>query len=497
MDLAHPHLYQELAGRLSRAIRSGSLKAGDRMPSVRQLSQQHQVSIATAVQAYRWLENQRLIEARPKSGHFVLSRGRRLDAPSVSSPPLAARFVGINHVVMEYLECSELPDVVPLGCATPSETLYPGDKLGRLISTIARRQPQMASRYAMSMGHPMLRSAVARRGVEFGCALAEEEIIVTNGCTEALNLALRAVARPGDTIALESPTYFSLLQIIESLGMRALEVPTDPREGISVEALDLATQAPGAVKAVMLISNFSNPLGALMPDSKKERLVRLLESRGIPLIEDDIYGEAYFGRARPFVAKAWDRSGNVLLCSSFTKNLAPGFRIGWIAPGKYRAQVELLKFISSITTPELPQQAIAQFMADGGYDHHLRRMRAAFARQVHQASEAVIEHFPPGCRLTQPEGGFVLWVELPQGVDGVQLFQAARAQRIAIAPGPMFTNTGRYQNFIRLNCGHPWTGRMDAAVARLGRLIEEGQLAAAALDARRGASRSFSGAHQE
>lgn len=475
MDIGQPHLYQELAGRLSHAIRSGSLKAGDRLPSVRRLSRQHQVSIATAVQAYRWLENQRLIEARPKSGYFVLSRGRRLDTPSVSSPPLSASFVGINHVVMEYLRCSELPGVVPLGCATPSATLYPGEKLGRLIAAISRRQPEMASNYTMSTGHPALRSAIARRAVEFGCALSEDEVIVTNGCTEALNLALRAVARPGDTIALESPTYFSLLQIIESLGMKALEVPTDPREGISIDALDLATRTPDAVKAVMLISNFSNPLGALMPDGKKARLVALLESRGIPLIEDDIYGEAYFGRARPFVAKAWDRSGNVLLCSSFTKSLAPGYRIGWIAPGRHRTQVEMLKFISSIATPELPQQAIAQFMADGGYDHHLRRMRTAFARQVRQASEAVIEHFPAGCRLTEPEGGFVLWVELPQGVDGVALFQAARAHDIAIAPGPMFTNTGRYRNFIRLNCGHPWTGRMDAAIARLGRLIEEAQ----------------------
>ena len=473
MDARETYLYHALAGRLSQAIRAGSLKAGDRLPSVRQLSQQHQVSIATAVQAYRWLENQRLIEARPKSGYFVISRGRRLELPNVSSPPLSASFVGINHVVMEYLQCSELPDVVPLGCATPSETLYPGDKLARLLASIARHHPRMSARYAMSMGHPSLRKAIARRAVEFGCALAEDDIVVTHGCTEALNLALRAVARSGDTIALESPTYFSLLQIIESLGMKAIEIPTDPREGISLEALDLATQQPGAVKAVMLITNFSNPLGSLMPDAKKERLVRLLDARGIPLIEDDIYGEAYFGRARPLVAKAWDKTGNVLLCSSFTKSLAPGYRIGWIAPGKYRPQVELLKFISSITTPELPQFAIAQFMTDGGYDHHLRKMRSAFARQVEQASQAVAEHFPAECRITEPQGGFVLWVELPEAIDAVELFQAARAHKIAIAPGSMFTNSGKYRNFIRLNCGHPWTSRMDAAIAQLARLIDQ------------------------
>jgi len=472
MDDRSPHLYQELAHRLSDAIHAGSVKAGDRLPSVRQLSTQHRVSIATAVQAYRWLENQRLIEARPKSGYFVLSRGRKLAEPAPSSPPAAARFVGVNRYVMEYLACSETPGVAPLGCATPSEDLYPGEKLQRLLTAIGRRRPDLASRYVMSTGNQQLKAAIARRAVEFGCTLDPEDIVVTNGCTEALNVALRAVAKPGDTIALESPTYFTLLQIIESLGMRALEVPTHPREGISLEALDLATQRPGAVKAVMLITNYSNPLGSLMPDDKKERLVRLLQARGIPLIEDDIYGECYFGRSRPFVAKAWDGNGNVLLCSSFTKSVAPGFRIGWIAPGRFRKEVELLKFISSIATPELPQMAIAQFIANGGYDHHLRKLRAAFLLQVQQVAEAVAEHFPAGCRLTQPAGGFVLWVELPPQVDGVRLFELAREARIAIAPGPMFTNSGKYRNFIRLNCGHALTPRLELALAKLGDLAK-------------------------
>jgi DNA-binding transcriptional MocR family regulator len=472
MDDRSPHLYQELAHRLSDAIHAGSVKAGDRLPSVRQLSTQHRVSIATAVQAYRWLENQRLIEARPKSGYFVLSRGRKLAEPAPSSPPAAARLVGVNRTVMEYLACSETPGVAPLGCATPSEELYPGEKLQRLLGAIGRRRPDLASRYVMSTGNWQLKAAIARRAVEFGCTLHPEDIVVTNGCTEALNVALRAVAKPGDTIALESPTYFTLLQIIESLGMKALEVPTHPREGISLEALDLATQRPGTVKAVMLITNYSNPLGSLMPDDKKERLVRLLQARGIPLIEDDIYGECYFGRSRPLVAKAWDGAGNVLLCSSFTKSLAPGFRIGWIAPGRFRKEVELLKFISSIATPELPQMAIAQFIANGGYDHHLRRLRAAFLRQVLQVTEAVAEHFPAGCRITQPAGGFVLWVELPPQVDGVRLFELARDAHIAIAPGPMFTNSGKYRNFIRLNCGHALTPRLELAIAKLGDLAK-------------------------
>lgn len=466
------HLYQELAARLAEAIYAGSLRAGDRLPSVRRVSEQHSVSIATAVQAYRALENQRLIEARPKSGYFVLPRPRKLAEPAPSRPPTRSRFVGVNQFVMEYLACSQLPGVAPLGCATPSEELYPAEKLLRLAAAIARRQRNVASRYVMDTGNVRLKSAIARRAVEFGCSLAPQDIVVTNGCTEALNLALRAVARPGDTIALESPTYFTLLQIIESLGMKALEVPTHPREGISLEALDLATQKPGAVQAALVISNFSNPLGSLMPEEKKRKLVQLLDSRGIPLIEDDIYGDTYFGRSRPFVAKAFDSGGSVLLCSSFSKSLAPGLRIGWIAPGRFQQQVELLKFINSIATPELPQLAIAEFMANGGYDHHLRRLRAAFANQVQRTSEAVAEYFPAQCRITQPAGGFVLWVEMPPAVDAVRLFELAREACIAVAPGPMFTNTGRFRNFMRLNCGNIWSAQIERAIMRLGEMCK-------------------------
>src|SRR6185295_10544498 len=467
------HLYESLATRLSEAIHAGTLRAGDRLPSVRRLSTQHRVSIATAVQAYRHLENQRLIEARPKSGYFVLSKPVTLGEPTTSTPPATARMVGVNQLVMEVLESASQLDGVPLGAACPAQELFPTGKLLRLLHAEGRRRPQLMSAYTMTRGHDKLRSMIARRSVDFGCHLSPAEIIVTNGCIEALNIALRAVAEPGDTIALESPTYFTLLQIIESLGLKALEIPTHPREGMSIDALDLATQKPGAVKAVLSIPNFHNPLGSLMPDENKARLVQLCEARGVPLIEDDIYGEIHFADARPRVAKAWDRSGNVLLCSSFTKTLAPGFRIGWIAPGRWYKQVEMLKFINSVSTPELPQAAIAEFMANGGYDYHLRRLRAGFARQVQQTSRAIAEYFPVGTRITRPAGGFVLWVELPGKVDALELFRRARAERISIAPGPMFTTTKRYRNCIRVGCGNLWSAKLEMGLMRLGKLAAE------------------------
>jgi DNA-binding transcriptional MocR family regulator len=473
MNDADHHLYENLAASMADAIHAGALRAGDRLPSVRRLSTQHRVSIATAVQAYRHLENQRLIEARPKSGYFVLARPSRLDEPKASTPPTAARFVGVSQLVKEVLEAGRDSDITPLGAACPGPELFPNEKLLRLAHSEGRRRPHLLGAYPMSPGNDRLRAMIARRSLDFGCRLSPQEIIVTNGCIEALNLALRAVARPGDTIALESPTYFTLLQIIESLGMKALEIPTHPRAGLSIEALDLATQKPGAVKAVIAMPNFQNPLGGLMSDEAKARMVQLLETRGVALIEDDIYGDIHFQEQRPLVAKAWDRSGNVLLCSSFTKTVSPGLRVGWIAPGKLFSEVAMLKFINSVATPELPQAAIAAFMADGGYDHHLRRLRAGFARQVEQTTHAIAEFFPKGTKVTRPAGGFVLWVELPPKVDSLELFRRALEHRISIAPGPMFTTTKRYRNFMRIGCGHPWSSKIEMGLMRLGQLAEE------------------------
>ncbi|MEO8626930.1 MAG: PLP-dependent aminotransferase family protein [Betaproteobacteria bacterium] len=466
------HLYEHLAAGVAEAIQAGALKAGDRLPSVRRLSTQHRVSIATAVQAYRHLENQRLIEARPKSGYFVLSKPSRLAEPATSKPPTAPRFVGVNQLVMEVLESMRDSEVVPLGAACPNGRLFPNDKLMRLAQREARRNPDLLGAYGMSPGNARLRTMIARRSLDFGCHLSPDEIIVTNGCIEAINLALRAVAQPGDTIALESPTYFTLLQIIESLGMKALEIPTHPRDGISLEALDLATQKPGAVKAVIAMPNFQNPLGGLMSDENKARLVQLLEARDVTLIEDDIYGEIYFGDSRPRAAKAWDRSGNVILCSSFTKTVSPGLRVGWVAPGHRYSEMAMLKFINSVSTPELPQAAIAEFIADGGYDHHMRRLRAGFARHVQKTTDAIAEFFPEGTKITRPLGGFVLWIELPPKADALLLFRMARRENISIAPGPMFTTTKRYRNCIRIGCGHPWSPKIEMALMRLGKIAQ-------------------------
>lgn len=467
-------LYQQLARHLEEAIAAGTLRPGDRLPSVRSLAKQHNVSLTTAMQACRQLENDGLIEARPKSGYFV-----RKIVPSQSPPAQASTTpkldepgnVGIHQAIAEIMHLVKASCRVRLDIATGPPEVYPTGKLQKIIASISRRRPAILTDYPTGTGDLELKSQIARRALEAGCKLRPEDIIITCGSTESLNLGLRAVTQPGDTVAVESPTYFGILQILESLGLRALEIPTDPATGVSLDVLDFATSKPGAIQAVVLIPNFHNPLGSVMPDENKKRLVSMLAKRKIPLLEDDAYGDLYFGKQRPFAAKAFDEDGNVILCNSATKTLAPGLRIGWIVPGRWHARIAMLKFTSSIVTPELAQAAIAEFMQNGGYDHHMRKFRNCVKKQTAQMLEAVKRYFPAGTEAAMPQGGYLLWVGLPDGVSSRRVFDLARQQSIGIAPGLMFSNSGRFDRHIRLNCGYPWSAEIEDSVRKLGEIV--------------------------
>jgi len=463
-------LYETVADSISGMISAGTLRPGERVPSVRRLSTQRRVSIATVLRAYEVLENRGLIEARPNAGYYVRHRSPWAGEPSISNPPAAPQLVGISALVQEVLD-SRRPGVVSFGAACPGPDHMPTAKLQRLISSIARRKPLSLTQYVLPPGNEELRRQVARKSLDLGCNLAASDIVVTHGCMEALNLCVRAVARPGDTIALESPTYFGLLQILESMGVKALEIPTHPREGISLEALEFALDR-SRIAAVIAMPNAQNPLGFTMSDDNKKRLVKLLDKRGVPLIEDDVYGDLYHGDERPLPAKAFDRRGNVMLCSSFTKTVAPGFRLGWVAPGRWHANVQMLKFINSVGSSELLQLAIAEFLASGGYDRQLRTLRRVFRDQVSHVSAAVSEHFPSGTRITRPAGGFILWVELPESCDSEELFRQAIRNNISLGPGVLFSATDRYRNCIRMGCAEPWSPRIEQAIVKLGELAQ-------------------------
>ena len=464
-------LYKQVALRISELIEHGTLRPGERVPSVRRCSEQQNVSIATVMQAYRLLESRGILEARPQSGYYV--RAQRWSAPpepAMSTPAPRVVNVRVAELVMQVVKAGRDPRLVRLGATLPSPELFPIAELNRTMASVGRRKPVAANSYDPPPGNSALRVQVARRAMEAGCTLSPDDIITTVGATEALNLCLRAVAKPGDVIAIESPTFFGILQIIESLGMRVCEIPTYPREGICLDELEERLKSC-RVKACVFTPNFSNPLGSCMPDEKKKKLVKILSAREIPLIEDDIYGNLCFEGTRPKVSKSFDEEGWVMLCDSFTKTLAPGYRVGWVAPGRFRQKVEFLKFVSTSATASLPQMAIAEFLQNGGYDHHLRKIRRFYAEQLQRMTEAVSRYFPEGTKVTRPRGGMCLWTELPPWVDALAVYSQAITAGISIAPGPLFSAKQKFSNFIRLNCGNPWSTTIETAMERLGAII--------------------------
>jgi DNA-binding transcriptional MocR family regulator len=440
---------------------------------VRRLVAQKRVSATTAIAALRALERRGFAVARPQSGYFAKPGRVDVDEPATTRPPPAPHAVGIDGVMVQVIDAGRNPLIASLGAAVPDPDLFPLRRLQRVLSAQVRRNPRLLGEYSPHYyGIESLRKELLRRYADLACSVAPDEMVVTNGCTEALNLALQCVTRPGDSVALESPVFYGILQVLQNLGLQALEIPTHPRDGIRIEALEAALGGrPGRkVKACLLSANFSNPTGACLRDPDKKRLVQLCGRRGIPLIEDDIYGDLQHSGPRPLPAKAFDSSGNVILCSSFSKTLAPGARIGWLCGGRFSQALRLRKFASSGPTAPILQELVAELLRSGGYERHLVKLRNTYAQQVMQVAAAVSRYFPHGTRMTQPRGGFVMWVELPGPIDTLSLFEAAIRQGVNFAPGPLFSATGRYRNFLRLNCGRRMTPQIDAAIARLGRL---------------------------
>jgi DNA-binding transcriptional MocR family regulator len=449
-------------------IGQGTLKPGDRIPSIRTMSRQLRVSINTVKEAYELLETRRLVSARPQSGYYVA--GRLPEVPrekAVRALALAPAEVTNGALLHSVMRQSFDPTLLPLGLATPDPALLPVERLTRMMASQARVHGSRGVSYLAPPGDRRLREQIARRALAAGCDLRPDEIVITAGCLEGVSLALRALCRPGDTVAVESPTFFAFLQLLESLGLRVLEIPATASRGISIEALRFALES-NTVRACLVSTNFSNPLGALMADEQKRELVDLLARKGVTLIEDDINGDLSHFEPRPSVARA--RNPNVILCSSFSKTLAPGYRVGWVAAGALHEEIERLKFITSIATASPTQMAIAEFLENGGYERHLRTIRRAYGRNVASLNEAIGRSFPEGTRVTRPQGGCLLWVELPEEVDSLDLYHRALKRGVSIAPGALFSSSGRaYANYLRLSAA-TWNAAVEQAAATLGSL---------------------------
>jgi len=462
-------LYRKIATTLAEKIKNGTLQTGDKMPSLRVLHKEYGVSLNTVIQAYWELEAQGLITSRPKSGFYVSYEPSRLSVPSVSRPSGPSEVDATEKLIAKVYARISDESITRFSLGVPENELLPIARLNKELMHAMHSLKGGGTEYEEIQGSIELRKNIAWLTYTWNGRMHEDDIVTTAGTMNALSFALMTVTKKGDTIAVESPVYFGILQLAKSLGLHVLELPTHPVTGVEIEALKKVLKK---IKACVLVSNFNNPLGSCMPEDHKKAVVEMLATQGIPLIEDDLYGDLYFGSSRPKPCKAFDEEGWVLWCSSVSKTLAPGYRVGWIAPGRFKEKIIHQKFTHSVSSTTITQQAIAHFLEKGRYEHHLRKLRAELHANSLQFIRTVSEYFPEDTKVSRPQGGFMLWIELGKNINTEELYDIAIRQKISIGPGRMFSLQNQFNNCLRLSYGQRWSEQIEEKLKRLGKLAK-------------------------
>lgn len=467
--------YEMVASRIERLVRSGALLTGGKLPSIRSMAGQMRLSIMTVLEGYRRLEERGIIESRPQSGYYVRPPQLRAPLKPVKLPDARAESIRLHtgrvripEEVERLVMDSQREGRVPLGAGFPAPEFFPSEQLGIRLSRAVRRDPKGVNAYSTGMGAERLRQSLSLRMLDAGVEAMPDEIVVSGGATQALLLSLRAVCKSGDTVAVESPGYFGFYSLLNFLNLKALEIPSDPEAGFSVDVLERMVRKNMRIACVLLCANYANPTGAVMPEPEKSRLAELCEKRGIPIIEDDIYGDLSYG-ARPPALKAFNPEG-VIYVSSMSKMLAPGYRIGWAAGGRYHRDVLRCHGMAVLSVALPNQMALAMYLEDGGMRGHLQRLRKRYAENMALFRNAVARCFPAGTGTSDPGGGHFLWVRLPSGVDSRRLAAQAFARGISVAPGVIFSSRGHYRNYLRLCIALPWTKKVEGALRTLGEM---------------------------
>jgi len=462
-------LYQTVASELRQRIESGIYEPGSRLPGARRLASDFDVSVTTAMAALHGLEDAGLINGKNRSGFFVAALPA--DAPARTPPePMSPCPVSNQAITLDLLRaCARLP-MGRMGLAIPDRSFLPVLALERSFRLRSSWDAGDSMGYTFPPGMEALRSEIAKRLLRAGCTVAPSQIMITNGGQESLFLSLQSCTQPGDVVAVESPIYYGLLQVIERLGLKALEIPSDPRLGLSLSALELAIEQ-WPVRACVVTPNFSNPTGSVLSDASKAALAKLLQGNGIALIEDDIFGELSFEEERPRALYGYADPSRSYLCGSASKTISAGLRVGWLAiPEDRREELEFAQFTQHAGVATIPQLALSEYFRSGRHDRHLRRIRPLYRELLDRTANALQAALPTSFEVTCPRGGYLLWVCGPPEFDGMALYQQARHEGISIAPGPLFSTRAQFQSCFRLNAAIPWGAETEAAIATLGAL---------------------------
>jgi len=466
-------LYSQIADRIEKQIEQNVLKSGDKLLSVRSLSKEQGISISTAYTAYVQLENKGLIEARPKSGYYVKFSSNHIPTLTSSKKSIdSIENVSVDDMIAIIYKNITEEGILKLSVATPSIELIPAAKLNKSMMEAIRKSPHSCISYEDIQGNLLLRKQIAKYCFSWGGNINEDDVVTTQGCMEALVFCLKAVTEPGDTVAIENPTYFGIFNVMKSLGLKVLEIPLNPVTGLDLEYLETAIEKI-EVKACLFVPSFSNPMGCCMPDDRKKQLVNLLGTKNIPLIEDDIYGAMYFGKTRPKTCKSFDKKGIVMLCSSVSKSLAPGYRVGWVIPGKFKAKIINIKLMHTVSSATPTQAAIGHFFETGRYDLHMRNLRKALHSQCLKYIQAINKFFPDDTKISQPQGGYVLWIEMNKKINAFDVFKDALKQNISISPGQIFSTDASFSNYIRISFGIPYSDSLENSLKILGDIVKK------------------------
>ena len=448
--------YTEIAHHLALSIQEGLLRPGERLPSLRSLCQSEGTSLMTALAAYRHLEDLGLVEALPRSGYQVRhATVPLLRRPAIQRSRLTSFSTQRTDILAQVVTAMVNPALVPLGFSCPSPKLFPLNSLRRITANLLNTRPELWASYSTPPGCPELRRQIARRLQARGMEVTVDEVLLTTGAMEALTLSVRLLASPGDLVAVECPTFFGILDAARHAGAKVIELPGDPEGGLDPERFITACEKH-AVQAAVLMPSFANPTGSLMSEDRKRAWMEALQAYGVALVEDDIYGDLAWDGRKPSPLCAWPRKDGLpnLLVGSFSKTFLPGGRVGYVvARSPWIERLTDLKNSSTLANATLPEYLAAECLASGLYDRHLRHLTSRLQLGVRVLRDCVVQHFPRGTRVSDPKGGFLLWVELPKGIDGLELFHAAGKEGISIAPGCLFSLGGGLERFIRLNGG--------------------------------------------
>jgi len=466
----HDFLYLQVMQLIRELSEQGTLLPGEKLPSLRKMADKLKVSIPTVKLAYQSLEAQGLVEAREKSGYFLKSSATQLARPKrvkLSREPVA---VNMQVLIEQVYDAIHQAGVVPFGIANPVAAAPTDKMLSRTMRRVMSIAGSRAINYGAIDGFAPLKKQLIHRYLDFGIGVDPQELVITNGAQEALAIALKCVAKAGDVIAIESPCYFGIIELIESLGLKALEIPLCPDDGIWLDDLSQALQDHD-IKACVFSTSINNPVGSFMPDLKRKDLVALLESHNVVLIEDDVYGDLHFTAQRGTPAQAYSTKGLVLTCASFSKTAAPSYRVGWLIAGKFAAQARRYKRALSCSTSLINQWTLYEFVQSGEYERNLKLLKQRLRNNKERMIWCLQRAFPSTARISDPQGGCVIWIDLGSGYDSVKLFQLALENGISITPGYIFSATNKYRSCIRLSYGLPWSEKLEQAINRLGELV--------------------------